>query len=77
MFARVFEKRVPEGIGDTLWNQCLQELQRINYTGKSISIEEVDRLVAFVSHRVRGDFTLHVQETAAEAINGFMDDLPF
>lgn len=77
MFTKMFKERVPEETGDTLWNQCLKELMRINHAGRGVPIEEVDRLAKLVSHRIRGDFTPRIQEVSADAVNGFMDGLPF
>ena len=78
MFKHIMERNVTEDAsGETLWEQCREELHRINYTGKDVPVEEVDRLAKLVSHQVRGDFTAIIQEITSDTINSFMDDIPF
>lgn len=74
MFTHIMERSLPESQGETLWEQCREELMRVN---GSFAVEEVDRLAKLVSHRLSGDFKLLIQEVASETINGFMEDLPF
>jgi hypothetical protein len=76
MFTHIMERKIPEDQGDSLWNQCREELLRINQP-VSISVKEVDRLAILVSHHIRGDFQYVIQEITSDTVNGFMDDLPF
>ena len=75
MFNSLFNERVPEEQGDTLWNQCLEQLQKLSTM--PVTVAEVNRLVVLVSMDARGDFQNSIQRVAGDVTNGFTDDLPF
>ena len=68
MFSSFFEDKQYD-----LWNQCADELRKVN---PNAGIEEVNRLVVYVSHEVKGSFALVIHEAAIDAINGFNNKLP-
>lgn len=74
MFTHIMERNTPEEHGDDLWTQCFNELVRI---GQPFTVEDVNRLTLLASHDVYGDFKLIVEKVASDAVNGFVDGLPF
>lgn len=71
MFSKLFNSKPAE----TLWEQCAEILRE--QVGQNVSIQEIDRLAVLASHEATGDFREEIREAVADAINGFMDRLPF
>lgn len=74
MFTRMMKQRVPEEKGISIWDQCLEELQK---SGCSHSVEDVNRLALLVTHDIQGEFQKPIWLRIHDVVNGFLDELPF